>query len=767
MSTDLYGVRILEVDEAQRRVRMRVFVVYYDTHYEHHQPIPGDRSFFVRVLCDKGALGEDIDDGSRFDEGHVDRNAFRYIERFTELERRNFPVEDYADYHDFYYERGGKWSDEDRLVQVVYDVFVTKGEYTRALRAGDAWGTTAYPTDADGLGAEDYPHVPDLSDAHRHFVPFPDATGEATTVDRLMFSADGARLLAADNEGGFRLFDLSDLSTVIAREGIGGDTQPGWTSDGRIAWVSAQGLRAVDPDTGEEAPFSPYGRQASLDGTRFLSFLSEESVAICDQDGEVIFTAARAEDMWGWAAFTPDGRRAVLMVEQPGRQAEASMLIDLTSGAHTPIDLGSLFEMALSPDGRYLLVGHHGSRVDVVRLSDQAVVRRLKYPQRRLPTAVAWSPDGAQVAVSTCGEMGYFGEITLHRTGQAIEAALRQPIPVPASAGEEDITDVARLYLARTRRFEPGWRSHLDSDLMDFHLAMVRMGRGLDLVPHIAAPREQVAARAYEAVLWHSRGEAERARAALADAEARLTGNEPEEHGLTFFYAPLAAAQQVLGHAEASARSWAQAKRRLEEGPNPFQKHAVLCRALLIVGRTEEVRQIVDAAAVSHLHWFHRRLLMELMHRGHWALLRHTLSAWKIEDQWSGRSDLRRTMAERGITSATVPGEVWSWLSAALEIKEEGAAPEEAPLPAADTLAGMAARGDWAAFYAELSRARPAQRGRLSEAGWRAALQRRDLHIVLDLLARVPCGDMNAPGLRALQETFRTLAGGAYRQNRA
>ena len=133
MSTDLYGVRILEVEPQARRIRMRVFVVYYDTHYKYHQPVIDDRSFFVRVLCDKDALGDDIADDNRFSEPWIDRNAFRYVDRFVELARRNFPVKSYKKYSDFYYERAGKWKDEEKLVQADYDVFVTEERYTAAF----------------------------------------------------------------------------------------------------------------------------------------------------------------------------------------------------------------------------------------------------------------------------------------------------------------------------------------------------------------------------------------------------------------------------------------------------------------------------------------------------------------------------------------------------------------------------------------------------------------------------------------------------------
>lgn len=221
MSTDLYGVRVLEVDPEQLRLRLRVLVVYYDTSYEYHQPIPEDRSFFVRVLCDKDALGEDISDDDRFDEAYVNANAFRYVDRFVELERRNLPVESYAGYADFYYyyERGGAWKDEDALVQADYDLFVTRAEYLAPFSAGQSWGTTAYPTRADALTQADYDAIPDFGDA-RSFMPFPEAETEASTVRTMSFSADGALLLVSHGDGGFRVFRTADACGDMNAPGL-------------------------------------------------------------------------------------------------------------------------------------------------------------------------------------------------------------------------------------------------------------------------------------------------------------------------------------------------------------------------------------------------------------------------------------------------------------------------------------------------------------------------------------------------------------------
>ncbi len=161
MSTDLYGIRVLEVAPAEKRARLRVFVVYYDVAYKSHQPLPNDLSFFLRILWDKadtrfgggGPLGDEVSVDDICDEGYVDRNARRFVERAVGLEARNYPVKDWSGFKDFYYENNGKWVDEEKLVQADYDVFVTDPKYLAHLRKGLSWGTTSYETKALPLPA--------------------------------------------------------------------------------------------------------------------------------------------------------------------------------------------------------------------------------------------------------------------------------------------------------------------------------------------------------------------------------------------------------------------------------------------------------------------------------------------------------------------------------------------------------------------------------------------------------------------------------------
>ena len=50
MSTDIYGVRVLDVDPKELRVRFKVFAVYYDTGSQSCPPVPDDPGFFFFLL---------------------------------------------------------------------------------------------------------------------------------------------------------------------------------------------------------------------------------------------------------------------------------------------------------------------------------------------------------------------------------------------------------------------------------------------------------------------------------------------------------------------------------------------------------------------------------------------------------------------------------------------------------------------------------------------------------------------------------------------
>ena len=148
MSTDLYRVRVLDLDPTQRKVTFRVFLVYYDW-----SGVPTDPSFFFRILWDEadarfgggGPLGEEVDVRHYLDEAWVNENTQRFVERVTRLSLRNDPLPAGKPPPTFVYDG---YSNEDGLTQGDYEVIVTDARWIAHLKVGQTWQTTSYETRA-------------------------------------------------------------------------------------------------------------------------------------------------------------------------------------------------------------------------------------------------------------------------------------------------------------------------------------------------------------------------------------------------------------------------------------------------------------------------------------------------------------------------------------------------------------------------------------------------------------------------------------------
>jgi len=215
MSTDLYGVRVLDINKDEKKVKLRVFVVYYDTNYKYHQPIPVDKSFFLRILWDKGdnrfggesSIGEEITLDNYLDEAWVDHNTYRFVEKLEILSNKNYPIEDYSEYFDFYYERESdnpnytaSWQDEDKLVQCDYNLFVSDEKYLDHLSVGLSWGTTAYETNAIEIDNNYTKFLPNIFKAIKRLTPFEGETEDGTLED-IKFSKDSKKLIVSSQDG--------------------------------------------------------------------------------------------------------------------------------------------------------------------------------------------------------------------------------------------------------------------------------------------------------------------------------------------------------------------------------------------------------------------------------------------------------------------------------------------------------------------------------------------------------------------------------------
>lgn len=148
MSTDLYRVRVLALDPAERRVIFRVFLVYYDW-----SGVPTDPSFFLRILWDKadtrfgggGPLGAEVSVKQFLDESWIDANTQRFVKRVTRLSLRNDPPAAGKKPPTFVYE---SFEDEDILTQGDFEVEVTDERWLAHLSVGLTWQTTSYATRA-------------------------------------------------------------------------------------------------------------------------------------------------------------------------------------------------------------------------------------------------------------------------------------------------------------------------------------------------------------------------------------------------------------------------------------------------------------------------------------------------------------------------------------------------------------------------------------------------------------------------------------------
>jgi tetratricopeptide (TPR) repeat protein len=378
MSTDLYGVRVLDVAPGELRARFRVFVVYYDVHDRSHAPLPdGDVGFFFRVLWEAAhdrpiaqwhALqAVTLDDFLDVEWGEA--NSHLYVRRVDRVAARNHPVEDGAweDLHDFYYERDGAWANEDRLVQADYDVRVTDPRWLESLTPGDSWGTTVYVTDADQVTEPGAPAVVDLRGAARRLDPFPGACTDAATPSDLAFSDDG-EYLAVTNQA-------CDL--VVYRTA-------GWTEHVRVR-------ERADLPWGQDIQWVP--------GTHLLTRRPPEP-----EDDEPPTTA-----------YDVDAGRLVELADAPDGPA------------------GAWMAEAVRPDGAYLATyGGDGfgrpQRIELRRTADGLVLMRCRPRGHRYVSRLAWSPDGRMLAAALIEDHnGYGGELHLFEPGT--------PVTVP-EAGE-------------------------------------------------------------------------------------------------------------------------------------------------------------------------------------------------------------------------------------------------------------------------------------------------------------------------------------------
>ncbi|TMR88878.1 lactonase family protein [Nonomuraea basaltis] len=379
MSTDLYGIRVMALEPEQRRVRLRVFVTYYDADEYDEALLDGDTSFFLRVLWDEadtrfedgGPLGEQVSLDEILDEDWVDGNTWRFIERFEAVMSKNVPFTktDIANLPSRSYDL--EWfTDEELLVQTDYDVWVTDPRWLAHLSLGQNWTTTSYPTQADRLRPEDAPFVPDPRPPAVTLNVFPvdyddDDEAGAQTASGSAISPDGRWLAVASGAGELVVYDVPAWTERLRMHSGVSAPSVDWLPGRPVVVLQSQAPTspswAYDMDAGAVVAAPPQRWLArSANGRYQLNRLADGTIIIGGED-ETQQSLARGAGLTA-AAFTPDGSRLYIAM------AGDILALDPTTGAITEIikteyrsyaSRGSepVRSLAVDRTGRYLAAG--------------------------------------------------------------------------------------------------------------------------------------------------------------------------------------------------------------------------------------------------------------------------------------------------------------------------------------------------------------------------------------------------------------------------
>jgi hypothetical protein len=368
--TELFGLRVLELEPERRRVRLRVFAIYDEgVDYDSNALLSEDASFFMRVLWDEadtrfggGPLGERITMDEILDEDWVDNNTWHFVAGFAAVAHHNIPYTDAERARRPPIEFDLSWfSNEEYLPASDYDVWVTDPRWLAHLSVDQQWTTASYPTTADRLRPGDAPRVPVLRPAAATVTAFPDEYGDSL----LAFSPDSRLLAAVNGAGKLVVFDTDDRSERL-RVATGVATPSlGWLPGTHVVAVHPE-RRGYDVDTGAEvgmpASDQPERLVASADGSR---------------------------------VFVPDGPR--VRVIEPATGAVAGTLEHEWESWVPRCDVRAI---AVDPAGEYLAASYDDLQYLVVlRVADGESLLRL----RMTCTSVAWSPDDRWLVAADFG----------------------------------------------------------------------------------------------------------------------------------------------------------------------------------------------------------------------------------------------------------------------------------------------------------------------------------------------------------------------------
>ncbi|AWH85387.1 hypothetical protein HYN59_09795 [Flavobacterium album] len=411
MSTDLYGIRILKKEPEQKKITMKVIVVYYDVAYKSHEPLPMDKSLFLRVLCDNGGdafIGKEIAQYEWLDEDWVAANAYKYIDHVKQLSTKNYPIKNWDGYHDFYYGEG-PWTDEEKLVQADYEVYVSDARLFEHLEEGESWGTTSYETQSYVHPGAAAPFMPDLSSEVVALEPFP---GIEQETDRLVFTSDSSKLIASNSDNEIVCYDTATWEELwrVKFDGMFGEMKIDEAQG--IVWLTDYNKVAgvVDIATGEVSDKEPKTtlRGFSSTGKYSVDYMEDEFVDL--GDGRKIEQPGAIEAL----AFSNDDK-----------------LIAMGGGSYRFVDIWDLdtFErlytintnersrrLAFSPDSKYISVVSFDKLMIYEVATGKLLMKSIKRDNTTFGTPV-WSPDGKYFAINDYNFYGYDGHTAIYKIG--------------------------------------------------------------------------------------------------------------------------------------------------------------------------------------------------------------------------------------------------------------------------------------------------------------------------------------------------------------
>jgi hypothetical protein len=428
MSTDLYGVRIMKTIPQENKVVMKVFVVYYDVEYKRHQVLPEDPSFFFRILSEReGALGQEVADDHLFSEEWVDLNTYKFISRVDMISTSNFPLLDYSNIYDFYYERYGTWEDEEKLVQAVFEVTVTDWKYAKHLEIGKSWGTTSYPTKSMKVSAKQGHPIPDLSKLVIRIKPFEGKEGEEGNIRTALFSKDSTKL-----------FLVSDVGEVVAYDTH--DWREKWRTDtgewfGSIECNDSKGLlwlgkKAVLNFEGEkveqtilpdfETGFRNPRILTSPKGDYFLFSNHDDHLIMFDSTGKKLFDHKSPDRDSLYAIFFADNMHIMVRGEASG----TFTIMEIETGKEVKVfNLeGAITAMTVNASGSLLSVNDLTSNsTKIIELNNLETI--FDYSTKHLNddfiSPCIWAPNNKWVVIITTGmgqrhNLGYGGYLSVY-----------------------------------------------------------------------------------------------------------------------------------------------------------------------------------------------------------------------------------------------------------------------------------------------------------------------------------------------------------------